>query len=403
MNKYRFKVRDSDNRIIKGELSASSEPELLQILKNHQYLVVSYRIVKEQSFFKLVIRTKVNPLTIAKMCQSLSILIKAGMNIVKSLEIVNESTSDKYFKKIIKEIITLLKKGQMLSDILVKYPKVFPVLIVNMIKLAEAGGNLGETFAYLAEYYQKDTLLKQKIKGSLIYPIILSVMCLGIFAILMTVVVPQFGDAFISMNLEIPKMTQVIMNLSLFIRKNIIYLLIIILLLGLITYRAFQTKRGRVFKDWLKLKVPIVKKINSWSITTSFTRSFMMLCASGVLPSNAVKIVSNLLENQILVKRMRLVNAEINRGQTVSDALATLNYFPKMLIEMLAVGENAGNILSVLKVCTEYYDEQSRNGLSKLTSILEPILILMISIIVLLVMIAVLIPMMEIMNQVSGV
>lgn len=402
MRKYRFKVRDIDNRILKGQINASSEAELLQILKNHQYLVVSYHLVKEKTFFKLTIQSKVSSLAIAKMCQNLAILIKAGLDIVKALKVVNESMDDKYLKKIINEIMVLLQKGRMLSDILLLYPKVFPVLMVNMIKLAETGGNLSETLDYLAKFYQKDSLLKQKVKTSLIYPVILTTICLTIFIILMTVVVPQFGDAFNSMNIEIPKMTKMVIGLSNFIRNYLLYLIILFLLVGLIIYKTFHTKRGRLCLDWLKLKMPVVKTIHSWSVTTSFTRSFAMLCANGVLPNNAVKIISNLIENQILAKRMCIVNAEINRGQTVSDALASANYFPKMLIEMLSVGEKAGNILSVLKVCSDYYDEQSQNALSKLTSILEPILILMISVIVLLVMISVMIPMMEIMNQVSG-
>lgn len=399
MPKYKFKAIDINNKKIHGVFIAQDDDDLKEIIKNQNYYLISYKKIPESIKLSFLEKIKLRDFTL--FCRQFSIMIKAGLNLDKSVYILKNSCKNAKLKKILEDVYTDLMKGKMLSEAFAKYPKTFPQFFRNMVEIGEKSGRLDIIFLRLADYYEKESKTKSKVKQALAYPIFLLILSFAVFAVIALFVMPNFKSMFDQFGSELPPISIAVMDISTFLQENIGDLVITILIIVVVFSLLGKHKEVRKLYDKIKLNMPIFKNITIANITSLFANGFSVLLNSGVSLLSSIDTISRLLGNKIVEEKLQVVKNEISAGKSVAKSLETINIFPSMLIEMIAVGEATGNLEEVLDRIRDYFDEELDIEIKNMTSAIEPVMILFIGLIVVIVLLAIFLPMLELMSSIE--
>lgn len=344
-------------------------------------------------------KVRIKNIVLCNFCDNISIMLKSGVSLVDALATFNENYHCKLLNIIVEKIIKELKNGVSFSVTIQKYQKYFPNLFIMMIKTGEESGQIVETLDYLKKYYYSEYQLGQKVKNALVYPTMLLGISAVIVIILLYYIIPRFTTIFENFNLqEIPKITKIIFGISAFLRKNILIVVLTICIIFLII-KALGKLGKNITIDYLKTKTFIYGKIQKWLITSRFTRSLSILYTSGVPLFSALEKAVEIIDNRYIRKKLELVNARVYQGQKLSSAISETRYFPRMMIEMIKIGEQSNNLDDVLKSTADYYDSEASSKTAKLTKIIEPTMIVILAVLITLVVIAVFLPLLKLMNE----
>ena len=400
MPKFKFKAKDINNKVIKGVFFAKDENDLRAIVDNLDYYLISYKKIAESSqLFTFLEKIKIGE--IAVFCRQLSIMVSSGLELGTAIEILKETTKTPKLKEILETTHHDLLQGISLSESFKKYPKTFPLFFINMIKIGEVSGKLPIVLNRLADYYEKDDKVKRKVKSAFAYPIFLIALAFIVLCIMALYVMPIFKDVFESLNAKLPKITQVVVNVTDFIRNNFLIIVLGILALIILILVLRRNKTIKFAMDKLKLEIPPFKDVNLTVATSRFASGFSILLSSSMPVIDSIETMRHLLGNTYIENQMEVSVSELNRGQGIAKSLETINVFPPMLCEMITVGEETGNLEEVLNRVTEYYENQVEYSMKKLTAAIEPVLILIIGLIVVVCLLAVFIPMLEITSSID--
>lgn len=329
-----------------------------------------------------------------------AVMLKAGIPIADCLHNLQKQRFSKAFNKILKAVYLDINSGILLSDAFAKYPNVFPRFFVNMVSVGEISGTIDEIMTSMADYYENDRKIKKKVSSAMVYPTLLICMIFFVAIFLCVFVIPQFESTIRQLGGEIPTITIIIMNISTFVQKNFIFIIIAILTFAFSLLAFLNTKNGRYVKDILKFKLPIISKIEKNLITSRFSKAFIILLRSGM---NMIEILENLkkmLCNTVLEKKFDIAIDEIKKGKRIAASIEETNLFPTILVEMISAGENSGNLEEVLQSTASYFDTQLESSISKAVAIIEPIAIIILGLVVSLVVFSVLIPIIFMMNAI---
>ena len=401
MPKYKFKAMDINNKKIKGIFIAQDDDDLKTILTNQNYYLISYKKIAESSqLFAFLEKIKTRDFTL--FCRQFAIMLKAGLNIDKSVFILKNSCKNQKLKSILEVVYNDLMKGKMLSESFAKYPKTFPVFFRNMVEIGETSGKLDLIFERLADYYEKEAKTKRKIKSALSYPIILLIIAFAALAVIAVFVMPNFSSMFDQFGADLPGISKTVINVSTFIQDNILNIILYVFLIIVIFILLGKLKSVRRLYDKIKLNMPFFKNLTIASITSRFANGFSVLLNSGIPLLSCVNTISKLLGNKIVEEKLQVVKNEISSGRTVAKSLETINLFPDMLIEMISVGESTGNLEEVLNKITDYFEEQLDIEIKSMTAAIEPVMIIFIGLIVVVVLLAIFLPMLELMSAIEG-
>lgn len=401
MPKYKFKAMDINNKKIKGIFIAQDDDDLKTILTNQNYYLISYKKIAESSqLFAFLEKIKTRDFTL--FCRQFAIMLKAGLNIDKSVFILKNSCKNQKLKNILEVVYNDLMKGKMLSESFAKYPKTFPVFFRNMVEIGETSGKLDLIFERLADYYEKEAKTKRKIKSALSYPIFLLIIAFAALAVIAVFVMPNFSSMFDQFGADLPGISKAVINVSTFIQDNILNIILYVFLIIVIFILLGKLKSVRRLYDKIKLNMPFFKNLTIASITSRFANGFSVLLNSGIPLLSCVNTISKLLGNKIVEEKLQVVKNEISSGRTVAKSLETINLFPDMLIEMISVGESTGNLEEVLNKITDYFEEQLDIEIKSMTAAIEPVMIIFIGLIVVVVLLAIFLPMLELMSAIEG-
>ncbi|MCI6716054.1 MAG: type II secretion system F family protein [Bacilli bacterium] len=401
MPKYKFKAMDINNKKIKGIFIAQDDDDLKTILTNQNYYLISYKKIAESSqLFAFLEKIKTRDFTL--FCRQFAIMLKAGLNIDKSVFILKNSCKNQKLKSILEVVYNDLMKGKMLSESFAKYPKTFPVFFRNMVEIGETSGKLDLIFERLADYYEKEAKTKRKIKSALSYPIFLLIIAFAALAVIAVFVMPNFSSMFDQFGADLPGISKAVINVSTFIQDNILNIILYVFLIIVIFILLGKLKSVRRLYDKIKLNMPFFKNLTIASITSRFANGFSVLLNSGIPLLSCVNTISKLLGNKIVEEKLQVVKNEISSGRTVAKSLETINLFPDMLIEMISVGESTGNLEEVLNKITDYFEEQLDIEIKSMTAAIEPVMIIFIGLIVVVVLLAIFLPMLELMSAIEG-
>ena len=401
MPKYKFKAMDINKKKIKGIFIAQDDDDLKTILTNQNYYLISYKKIAESSqLFAFLEKIKTRDFTL--FCRQFAIMLKAGLNIDKSVFILKNSCKNQKLKSILEVVYNDLMKGKMLSESFAKYPKTFPVFFRNMVEIGETSGKLDLIFERLADYYEKEAKTKRKIKSALSYPIFLLIIAFAALAVIAVFVMPNFSSMFDQFGADLPGISKAVINVSTFIQDNILNIILYVFLIIVIFILLGKLKSVRRLYDKIKLNMPFFKNLTIASITSRFANGFSVLLNSGIPLLSCVNTISKLLGNKIVEEKLQVVKNEISSGRTVAKSLETINLFPDMLIEMISVGESTGNLEEVLNKITDYFEEQLDIEIKSMTAAIEPVMIIFIGLIVVVVLLAIFLPMLELMSAIEG-
>lgn len=311
----------------------------------------------------------------------LAVMVKSGLPVNQSLRALVKQTKNPKFKKIINQIEEDVRQGEQLSVAMSKHHKVFGELYVNMVQVGETAGNLDIVLGNLAEQMRKDHDLVSRVKGAMIYPIIIVIALVGVGAIAMIVVVPKLTAIFTELNIELPITTQIVIGLSNFMRHQMILGVLLLIAAYLILKTLLRNKGVKKILHRIYLRLPIfgalIQKVNS----ARFARTFSSLINSGVDVVKALQIVANTLSNIHFKESLEQSAEEIRKGQELSETLVKYqDIYPPMVIEMIQVGEKTGNLSSILENLAEFYEEEIDRTTRNLSSIIEPVVMIVIGV-----------------------
>lgn len=314
--------------------------------------------------------------------RQLAAMIGSGMPLVQSIVALEEQTGNKSFRGVLEGVRTDVEGGAMYSDALERYPQVFDELYVNMMRAGETGGMLAETCDRVAGFLEASNKLRSKVKSAMMYPTVVISVAFLISALLIVFVVPTFAKMFSGFGADLPKPTQILLNVSNFVRA---YWYIVLAAVSAAVYslrRYAKTQSGGYVIDKLKLRFPLLGTLARKIAITRFSTTFAQLMSSGVPIIQAMSIVGVATGNKVIGRAILDARASVEQGRTISETLQTNPEFPSMLIHMLSAGEQTGKMEEMLEKLSQFYQDEVDAMLEGLTSMLEPLLMVVIGVMI---------------------
>jgi len=380
MPQYTYIAKSLSGKTKKGKMPAKDLKDLAHILRSQGYILISADVQKEKKLRFSLPLLKTVPLAQKLMfTRNLEVMVEAGVALPKAIHTLSRQTKNKYFKKVLRQIEDEIIKGESFSAAIKKHPKIFPELYYSMIHVGEKTGSLSESLKVLAFHLERSHRLRSKVRGALMYPTVVVSAMILIGAIMLIKVVPQLSAAFESLEIELPKITQLVIDTGNILAENwyIVFLVLFGLPVLLIVLMKKRTTRRVI--DRLLLKLPLlsslVKKIN----TAYVARTLSSLIHGGVSIVEALEITSNSVSNDLFRKTLLTAKEEVKKGKKLSEVLERFpEIYPPVFIQMIQVGEETGQTSEILTKLADFLEEEVTNTTQNLSSIIEPILLLLI-------------------------
>lgn len=402
LKKYKYVAIDLNNKKSVGVMLAPDENALRRTLVQANLYLISCKVVsaKISNFFSVSGKVKMQEVT--TFANEFSIMITAGVSIVDALDTLRNQSYSSMFRKVLSFVHNDVRSGLLLSEAFAKHKKVFPELFVSMTYVGEVSGSLDTILRELADYYERDEKIKRKAKSAMVYPAVLGAITLGVLVLLVAVIIPTFKRTLEQFDIPMPGITLAILAVSDFITgnwKGIVIALVVIVLAFALAFRFEGTKYAW---DALKAKLPVVRKVTESLVAARFARGFGTLIASGVDVIRALEIMSGILGNRYYQKRFLQAYLDVREGHSISQAFHHRKVFPEILVQMVAIGEKTGSLDSVIRRTTGFFDDRVESSLTRMTALLEPLMIIIMGVVVALILLSVFLPMLQIMNNIGA-
>jgi type IV pilus assembly protein PilC len=385
--------------LVAGELKAKNRAELERTLRNNKVLVTS--VSAKPSQIRLRIGTGIKKVYLSRFTRQFATMIGAGLPMVQCLEILSQQMESAELRRVVAEVKESVQAGTTLAEALSRHKKVFDDLYVNMVDAGEIGGALDTILVRLAVYREKADALTRKVKGAMVYPSVVMTVAIGVTFLMLTYIVPVFAKMFSGLGAELPAPTRIVLSLSGFIRGNILTGVISLIIL-IAAYRYYsKTQKGRLNIDRVKLKLPLLGDLIRKSSIARFSRTLATLLSSGVSILDALDITARTSNNRVVHDAIKRSVLSIAEGETITQPLKESKVFPPMVIQMISVGEKTGGLDEMLSKIADFYDEEVDAAVAALTSMIEPVIIVLMGIVIGGILIAMYLPMFEIIGKIS--
>ncbi len=393
MPQFEYLVKDAQGNDQKGTEEAQDTGALVENLRRQGYLIIRINEIQKKRLFGLAKgkeggvgkqgaggRVRIDDLVIFS--RQLSTLVGAGIPLLEGLAILVDQTEKAALKKIIRELHEQVRAGKSFSEALEKHSKVFTFLFIHMVRAGETSGHLEEILDRLATYLEKTSALQKKIRSALTYPAVVSAMALIITTGMMTFVIPKFAEIFRSVNAPLPTPTLVLITVSNFMRANLLLIFSVIVILCFLFHRWKKTKSGGLIWDSLKLKFPVFGPLFLKVAVSKFCRTLATLVKSGVPILSSLEIVAYTSGNSQLERLILGIRVSVTKGEGLSRPLSESSLLPPMVVRMIGVGEETGELEKMLTKIADFYDTQVDSTVSALTSLIEPLVIAFLGIVI---------------------
>lgn len=381
-----YLAKDKKGKTIKGELAVENKAQALDVLRQRGLFVIKLTEKKESSGFSFSPRkkkdAKVKLEELVLFSRQLATLVGSGITIVSALDALSLQVTEPGFKKALTDIRESVSTGLSLSKALGKYGNIFSPYFVNMVKAGESSGNLDTVLERVAEYLEKTSSLQKKIKSAMVYPVIVSIMAVLVTFVMLVTIVPVFEDMFRSFDAALPMPTQMLINVSDFVRSYFIFILIFVTGLVFVVRKISRTEAGHYKIDQIKLRVPIFGDLTRKVSISKITRTLGTLVDSGVPILTALDIVAKTAGNDVVEEAIGTVRASVQKGESIAGPMEKSGVFPPMVTRMVSVGEKSGKLDSILDKISDFYDDQVDSVVEGLTSIIEPVVIAFLGVVI---------------------
>lgn len=399
---YRYNAMDSNGKKIKGEIYGDSKEEVIYMIRQrgeYPINILNESIGEDRNIKNPFGRIKIKDLAV--FCRQFHTMLNAGIPIINCLNILGIQTENNKLKKTIEDVYEYVQKGATFSESLGKHREVFPELLINMIEAGEVSGNLDVIMDRMAFHYEKENKINNKVKNALVYPLLLSIVAIIVVVFLLTVVMPTFIGMFSGSGLDLPFPTRLLLYTSDII-KGYWYILISMSMIMIYMLKRFiNMDKGRLWLDSIKLKIPIVKGVIEKIVISRFTRTLSTLISSGVPLIHSLDIVSRVVGNKLVCQGILNAKEAVRKGTELSKPIGDMNIFPPMVESMIHVGEESGALDEILDKTADFYDEEVESALQKMTTLLEPLMIMFMALIIGAIVIAIVLPMFDMINTIQ--
>ena len=404
MKTYKYSARDSKGRIAKGELEATDIAALKNKLRNQGLWLISQNSSQQSllPFLEGFFDKKIGLKDMVVFSRQFSAMIEAGIAILRVLTVLIQQTENPKLKAILQEIKRDIEQGVPLSESMQKFPEAFDSLYVSMVKAGELGGVLDVVLNRVAGFLESRSKLSNKVRTALTYPASLLVISILVVWFMLTFILPKFSAIFTSTGGELPAFTQLLINISNVLRSPFILVIIAFIWFAVSYARSYyQSEEGRLKIDTFSLKIPIFGPILKKVAIARFSRTFGTLIESGVPITTALDVTRSSINNALLESVLIKVKKDIEEGSPISNQLQKSEVFPPMVTQMVAIGEEAGELENMLNKIADFYDDEVDSSVESLTALMEPVFIVVIGAIVGAIVIAMYLPIFNVINQIN--
>lgn len=399
---YEYKAKSKDGSVISGRMEAVDDEAVNSSLMRREYYPVSVKLYNNAATVDLNKLKRVTVKDIAIFCRQFSVIINSGISIVKGLSIIRDQTENVKLKSVLSDVYENVQKGKSLSSAMGSH-KEFPDMLINMIQVGEVSGTLDTIMERMSNYYDKEYRMNQKVKQALTYPLIICIFAIVVVTFLVIKVLPTFTDMLLNMGqTKLPLPTRIVMAFSSLIKNYGILLLIAIVAFYFVIKAYIKSPNGKRGWDSFKLKAALFGKLNKKIITSQFARTFGILIASGVPLVQSLSVCANAIGNDVFKDIINSSSDRIKKGASIADTLSATGFFPPMLTNMIKVGEESGNLEGVLEKTAEFYDGEVESATTQMTTMIEPIMIIILAVIVGFIIISIILPIFNMYNAVGN-
>ena len=402
MTYYYYTGRDEKGKFTTGRIEADSELDVVYMLGQKGIAVISVKELSSILYKEIdVLSPKVKSQEFVIYIRQFSTLLKAGISVVDSTSILAEQTNSKPLKKALLDVVEGLEEGNPFSDVASEHPRIFPALFINMMKAGEAGGNLDEILDRLAIYYEKQHETRQKVKSALAYPVVLGVIAIAIVIFLLSTIVPTFASMLQSFGGELPWITKFVLESAEWFTSYWWMVVLCFLLFPLFFIILKRNDRLKYYYDYGMLKLPIFGKLLQKAALARMTRTLSSLFSSSVPIIQSVGIVQKIVGNKVIEKVLDESRHFLERGDSMVIPMERHWIFPPLVTQMIAVGEKTGALDTMLDKVADFYETEVETATEQIKSMIEPLMIVMLSVIVGGIVASIAIPMFSIFENVG--
>lgn len=380
MPRFKYSARDKDAKLIYGIIEHIDQDEAIAALQSRGLIVVSINAEKKagksgKTAKKLKRGIKADDVTF--FCRQMSTLLNAGVTLLRGLAIISRETTSGPLYKAVEEVRTDVEEGRSLHDAMAKHPKIFQSLWVSLIEAGEASGQLAPAFDHIAIYLERTSGVMRKVKGAMVYPVILIAVSLAAILIFTLKIIPMFGEIYKGFDIELPALTLGVLKLSEFMRHYAIFIIglcagIIFIIKNLIS----KTQPGRYIFDTITLKVPLFGPLVQGMIIERFAHGLGTLIKSGIPILSGLDIVGKVCGNKLFENTIELVREDVRAGRTMSSTLEASGLFPSIVTQMIAIGEETGKLSEMLERVQVYYQDRINSTVDRMTAAFEPLILI---------------------------
>jgi type IV pilus assembly protein PilC len=406
MAQFKYTARNTAGKMVEGTIEAQVQKSAIERLRNQKFTVMTMTEVKvsaDGTFLDRLnpFRGSIKAKDLVIFSRQLATLVSAGVPIVQGLNILAEQIESPAFKKVISGVRSDIESGIAIADTLKKHPKAFSELYVSMIRAGETGGVLDTILERLSAYLEAAEELKNKVKGAMVYPIVVCGVAGSVTLFLMVGVIPTFKKVFAGFGQELPLATRVLMQISDGLLHHILLILLAPVALFFGIRHWYKTDTGREAMDRLFINLPVMGDMIKKVAVAKFTRTLGTLIKSGVPILQALDTVAKTSGNRVIEKTIMSARESIREGEKIADPLKASGVFPPMVLQMISVGEETGNLETMLTKVADFYDGEVDTAIKAMTSLIEPMVICVMGVIIGAIVICMFLPIFE-MSQLAG-
>lgn len=391
---FNYTAINRNGKRVRSSLDASSIETAKSSLRGAGYTILD---IKEQTTLNRDIEIPFlgNPKAkdMAVFCRQFVSILRAGVSVASVLAMLGQQTSNKKLRAAIREMQADVEKGEALATSMRRHPKIFPAILVNMVSAGEASGNLEESFRQMELYFERSKRTKSKVTSAMIYPCVLIVVMIVVLIVMMTKIIPNFLKTFEDMDAELPKLTQGVMAVCEWFESWwwVPLLVLVALIVGGILFH--RTDKGKHFFGWLARKTPVVGNLTVKTACATFCRTMEVLIGSGLTLTDSMDLAASNMGNIYYLEAIRDARALVAEGTPLRESLVRTGIFPPMVSNLVGVGEETGDLQSMMGKVADYYDEEVDEATKKLLNLMEPAIIIFMAVFVVIIVLAIYLPM----------
>lgn len=402
MAEFQYRVITPEGKEKKGTMEGKSIEQVTGVLKAQKNVILS---VSEASLMSRDINFSLGGRVSARdysiFCRQFVSIISAGVSIINALEMMRDQTENRTLKKALGEVYEDVSKGESMAGAMKKHSKVFPSMLCNMVEAGEASGSMEVAFERMAVQFEKENKLKQSVKKAMIYPIVLLVVMVGVLFLMMIWVIPNFMGMFAELDTELPPITQAVVNMSDFVIAKW-WLILLVVAAAIALFKAYAASpSGKFVLGGIALKIPVFGKLQTKSECARLGRTLCTLLGAGVPMMDAIEITGRSMENVHYKKAMMDAKDQVMRGMALSRPLKTCGLFPPMVVHMVSIGEETGNIETMLENVANYYEDDVQVATEQVMALMEPMIIVVMALVVGVLIMAIMQPMLTLYESIG--